>query len=95
MCSPVSDSASVVFVSSLGLCKCLLLLASQAASLLYWLICFQQHFGENVALQSEVIKCSFIIENSFRYLVFFVIPSEFENSVKNLLGILMGVALNL
>ena len=50
---------------------------------------------------SDSPRISFIIENSFHYPVlfcftFFVIPDEFANcSMKNSVGILMGIALNL
>jgi hypothetical protein len=38
----------------------------------------------------------FIVENSFHYPGFLVIPNEFENcSMKKWIGILMGIALNL
>ena len=41
-------------------------------------------------------KSSFIVENRFCYPRFFVIPDEFANSsMKNSVGILMGIALNL
>ena len=44
-------------------------------------------------------SCSFIVKNCFHYSVFLAFPDEFENCsfmfLKNCVGILMGIALNL